>query len=216
MPPRFDNFIVGANQATVAELRRIAVADAGGGFVHGPPGSGKSHLLQALAGSVRGAQYLPLAALADQAEVALRATDADCLLIDQGEAVAGRAELEHALFDLFNRNRAARQSLLFAARAAPAQLGIALPDLASRLASLTRLPLQVLDEAGLRQAFAARAAARGLVVGEQVIDYLFRHAPRDPPSLFALIDRLDRQSLAEGRAITVPFLRQLLSGDAER
>lgn len=201
---------------SVVELQRIAAGGPGDGFLHGPAGSGKTHLLHALAHVRPGAQYLPLADLAERAEAAVRAADADCLLIDQTEAAAGQAGLEHALFDLFNRNRAAGQALVFAARAAPARLGIGLPDLVSRLASLIRLPLTVLDEAGLRQAFGDRAQARGLVIGTAVIDYLFRHAPRDPPSLFALIDRLDRQSLAEGRAITVPFLRQLLADTDDR
>ena len=208
---RFDNFVVGDNAATVGELQRLT--NGGGGFLYGPAGSGKTHLLQALANAVPGAQFLPLAALAEHAEAAVRATAADCLLIDQTEAAAGNPGLEHALFDLFNRHRAAGQTLVFAARAAPAQLGIVLPDLGSRLSSLTRLPLLPLNEAGLRQALAARAKARGFVLAEVVLDYLFHHATRDPAGLFALIDRLDRQSLAEGRAITKAFLRQQLRSD---
>ena len=46
---------------------------------------------------------------------------------------------------------------------------------------------------------------------QEVADYLLRHAERDMPSLLALLDALDRYSLASRRAITVPLLRELLN-----
>jgi DnaA family protein len=45
-----------------------------------------------------------------------------------------------------------------------------------------------------------------------VLDWLFARTQRDLGSLTALLDRLDRESLAAQRRITVPFLRELLEG----
>ena len=42
---------------------------------------------------------------------------------------------------------------------------------------------------------------------------MFAHTPRDLGSLAELIERIDRESLAAKRRVTVPFLRKLL-GDA--
>lgn len=49
---------------------------------------------------------------------------------------------------------------------------------------------------------------------EAAIDWLLTHAERDVPGLVALLDRLDRASLAEQRRITVPFLKQVLAAQA--
>jgi len=55
-----------------------------------------------------------------------------------------------------------------------------------------------------------RAAARGFELPVGTARYLLRRCPREAPSLFALLDRLDRASLAARRRLTVPFVRQLL------
>jgi DnaA family protein len=51
----------------------------------------------------------------------------ELLAIDDLDAIAGDRDAEHALFDLYNRCRAERATLLFAASAPAAQLGITLP-----------------------------------------------------------------------------------------
>jgi DnaA family protein len=45
------------------------------------------------------------------------------------QAVAGDKDTERALFDLYNRARESRATLLFAARTSHSQLGVQLPDL---------------------------------------------------------------------------------------
>jgi DnaA family protein len=67
-----------------------------------------------------------------------------------------------------------------------------------------------LDEAGRRELLRRRAEARGLQLDDGVLDYLFRRVGRDLGNLTALLDRLDRASLAAQRRLTVPFLRQIL------
>ena len=45
---------------------------------------------------------------------------------------------------------------------------------------------------------------------DAALDWLLVHAGRDLAGLAALLERLDRASLAAQRRITVPFLRQVL------
>ena len=92
----------------------------------------------------------------------------------------------------------------------PAALPLVLPDLRSRLEQCTRVALEPLDEAGRREVLRQRAARRGLELDDAVLDYLFRRVGRDLGALTALLDRLDRASLAAQRRITVPFLRAQL------
>ena len=59
-----------------------------------------------------------------------------------------------------------------------------------------------------------RASRRGLGMDDAAIDWLLRRTDRDLSSLTDLLDRLDRESLAAKRRITVPFLRDVLGGSA--
>jgi len=213
---RFASFVAGDNAAAVDLLQRAALqADTAWVFASGARGSGKTHLLVAACAAAaeqqRSAQYLSLRKLADPA--ALRALGgSDLLALDDVEAIAGNAELEHALFDLYNRCKVEKSTLLFAAAAPPAQLGLGLRDLVSRLSACAQAPLKPLDDATRREAVRQRALARGLELDDAVLDWLFAHTERDLGSLTALIERLDRESLAAKRRITVPFLRRVVAG----
>jgi DnaA-homolog protein len=56
-----------------------------------------------------------------------------------------------------------------------------------------------------------RAGARGLALDEGVLDWMLNRVGRDLGTLGALLDRIDRESLAAQRRVTIPFLRQLLA-----
>jgi DnaA family protein len=92
----------------------------------------------------------------------------------------------------------------------PAGLGLVLPDLVSRLEQCTRLALQPPGESARREILRHRAERRGLELDDAVLDYLFKRVGRDLGSLGALLDRLDRASLATQRRITVPLVRSVL------
>lgn len=216
-----------------AGLLEVLAALATGGqgvFLAGPAASGKSHLLLGCCAEAadRGASvlavreesgraeavYLPLRVFGARAADALAHQGAVGLAcVDDVDAIAGNRAAEVALFDLHNRVRDGGGSLLYAASAPPHQLALALPDLRSRLAQCTQFALVVPDEAQRRAILAGRAAARGLELDEAVLDYVFRRVGRDLGTLTALLDRLDRESLAAQRRVTVPFLRQALGID---
>jgi DnaA family protein len=189
-------------------------------YLAGNVGSGRTHLLIATCAAAnaagRTAQYLPLATLrAENADAAIRAFGgSDLLALDDVDAIAGNAVAEHALFDLYNRCRAENATLVFAATAAPSQIGLVLPDLVSRLSASTQIALKPPGESERRALLRERALSRGIELDEAVIDWLFAREKRDLASLFAVLDRIDSASLAAHRRVTVPFLRQLLSESA--
>lgn len=207
---------VDAAAGTIASLQ-AAAAGAGRDWLYlaGAPGTGKTHLLlgacAAAEAAGRRAAYLPMAAAGGRVGEALQAFEGhDLVALDGLDAIAGDRDDEIALFDAHNRLRAAGATVLYAAREQPDALGLVLPDLRSRLQQCARFVLAPLDDAGRREVLRQRAQRRGLVLEDAALDWLLRRVGRDLGGLAALLDRLDRASLAAKRRITVPFLRQTL------
>lgn len=216
-PPdqRFETYL-GAPAGALAQLQALAqVAGSDWLFLAGRGGVGKTHLALATCAAAeaasRRAVYLPLQVAAGRVRSALDALDGnDVVALDGVDAVVGARDDELALFEFHNHARSAGIAVLYTADAAPDALALTLPDLRSRLAQCTRIILSPLDEAGRREVLRDRAQRRGLVLDDAVLDWLLRRVDRDLASLTALLDRLDRASLAAQRRITVPFLRKTL------
>ena len=75
------------------------------------------------------------------------------------------------------------------------------------------IALEPLDEQGRREVLRQRGARRGLELDGPVLDWLFRRVGRDLASLTKLLDRLDRESMAAQRRITIPFLREKIGSE---
>ncbi|HJP98217.1 MAG TPA: DnaA regulatory inactivator Hda [Rhodanobacteraceae bacterium] len=216
-PPhqRLDAFWPGANVPALHGVTEVANGGAAWLYLHGASGTGKSHLLigacRVVIEANGSARYMSLAQLPAPRSEAIAAIDADGLLaVDDVEAIVGDGDAERALFDLYNRARVARARMLFAANAPPAELGLGLPDLVSRLSMCTQHALRPLDDAGRRAMLRVLAGRLGLRLDDEVLDWWFARQPRDPASLVALLQRVDRASLAAQRRVTIPFLRELL------
>lgn len=207
---------LGAPEGLIGHLRALAEGTAGDPlFLHGVHATGKTHLLVAACAHAEGhgrhAAYLSLRGVRGRAQAAVEGLEAaDLVAIDDLDAVAGERVDELALFDLHNRVRDAAGGLLYAAARAPEALPLVLPDLRSRLSHCARFALSQLDDVGRAQLLRDRAAARGLDFDEAALDWMLRRCSRDPGSLAAVFEQLDRASLAAQRRLTVPFLRQVL------
>lgn len=209
---------VAAPAGALAQLRALAQAPGADWlYLAGPTGVGKTHLALAACAAAeaagRHAAYLPLKAAAGRLRDALDAFHGELIAFDGVDAIAGHRDDEIALFDFHNRARGDGIAVLYTATATPAALALSLPDLRSRLAQCSRIALSPLDDDGRREVLRERAQRRGLVLDAAALDWLLRRVERDLSSLTALLDRLDRASLAAQRRITVPFLRQTLGVD---
>jgi DnaA family protein len=182
-------------------------------YLYGASGTGKSHLLQASCHLVgRGAVYLPLGELARfRPEDVLQGVEVLRLVcLDDVDRVLGQPDWELALFTLFNLARQHNSYLLVSGTAAPRALAIKLADLRSRLSWGIVYQLPVADDAEKMAILRYRASLRGLVLGHDVCNYLVSRAPRDMAALLGLLERLDRASLVERRALSIPFIKGVL------
>lgn len=221
-PPdqRLETF-VRAPAGAIAQLQALAGSEAVASgvrdalYLAGPAGVGKTHLLLATCAAAEAAghraAYLPMVAAAARARDALQALEGnDLIALDGLEAIAGNRDDEIALFDAHNRARAAGVALVYAARDIPDAIGLTLPDLRSRLGQCTRITLAPLDDDGRRDVLQQRAQRRGLVLEDAALEWLLKRVGRELGGLTALLDQLDRASLAAQRRVTVPFLRETL------
>jgi len=212
----FANYFPGRNAEVVNHLRACAHGDNNlPVLVWGVPGSGKTHLLHAAchAATARAEHpaYLPMRDALLWSPDLLEGLESCALVcVDDVDAVAGQPAWEEALFHLYNRVTEQGHCLVLSACAPPAELKLNLPDLASRLAWGLVLHLEALDENDKLAALQLRARQRGFELPIDVAQFLLRRCPRDTPSLFALLDRLDQASLAAQRKLTIPFVRELI------
>jgi DnaA family protein len=205
----FESFAVGPNAEVVAALRHSNALVV---WVWGAPGSGKTHLLQAVcAAGGDAAAYFPLArGLALPPDALLGFERSQILCIDDVGDVAGDRAWEQALFRVFNEAAEQRTRLIFAADAAPRQFTWTLDDWRSRAAASVVYQLRDLDDAGRVEALRLRAAQRGLELPLETSEYLLRRIPRDLTSLYEVLDQLDEASLVAQRRLTIPFIRDAL------
>lgn len=211
----FGTFLPARNAEAVQHLKSMAQGKAAGAaWVCGAPGTGKTHLLQAVcaeAGETMRAGYLPMAELGRLGPAVLEGfPQLDCLCLDDLDQVVGSHDWERALFGVFREIEERGGRLIAAAHAPPALLGWTLRDLGSRMAASAVFQLKLLDEAEQQEALRLHANARGFELPDETARWLQRRFPRDMASLYKVLDTLDEAALAAQRRLTVPFIRTVL------
>lgn len=210
-----DSYFTGPNGEVTAALR--AQAGPGGApllLVYGAPASGKSHLLQGLTAAAAtqvGAAYVPLRQFGDEAPDVLEGLEAlDLVCLDDLDAIVTRPDWVLAVLRLLDRLRAHGARCVVSAAAPPDRLGIALPDLVTRLAAAAVYGLRPLNDTDRQRLLLERACERGLQLAEEASRLLLAQLPRDTGSLLAALDDLDRDSLRAQRRLSLPFVADWL------
>ena len=172
--------------------------------IHGPLGAGKTHLSHVWQRRC-GAQRLEADEL-DQTFLEAWPGKGTALVIENGDLGVD----ETALFHVINLVREDQGYLLLTGREAPARWSVDLPDLGSRLAALTAVPLGSPDDQLIGAVLTKQFQDRQLRVPGDVVAYLVARMERSFAAIGQTVAALDTLSLTERRAITVPLARRVL------
>ena len=212
---REDFLVAPCNEAAVAWLDRWPDWPGPALVIHGPPGSGKSHLAEVWRRR-SGAEVVDAASLAHAAPGGGQAAAALVLDAAPGGGLGGLGGLggpidERALLHTYNSVAERGGHLLLTALAPPARWPLALPDLVSRLRVAPSVALGLPDDALLAALMLKLFADRQIAVAPEVPAYVVPRIERTFEAAASLVERLDRAALAEGRPVTVPLVRAVLA-----
>lgn len=202
---RADFLIGAANAKAIALIDRWPDWQSRSVLLAGPVGSGKSHLVEVWR-RASGAEAI--------AASALTISDAEALLTPGALAIedlhAGPID-EAALFHLLNLATERLATVLMTSRMWPAALPLTLVDLASRLRAAQPVELAEPDDDLLRRVITKLFADRQLIVDQGVIKFIVNRMERSLEAANLIVDRLDKEALAHGRAITTRFAAEALA-----
>ncbi len=212
--PTFDNFLSGPNAAVRAQL--LALADSLPSLPHAPAplylwgaaGSGKTHLLCALSQRLQAAGQAVGWFDAATPQPWHWSPEWRLVVIDDCDRLDEVAQ--HAAFALFVEAVAQGTQMAAAGRLPPVDLPLR-DDLKSRLAWGHVLAVQPLGDAETRAVLRRQSDERGLLLPDEVLDYLLTRFERNLGYLMRLLDALDTYALVNSRHITVPLVRALLA-----
>ncbi|KAB2897759.1 MAG: DnaA regulatory inactivator Hda [Burkholderiaceae bacterium] len=215
--PTLARFFAGPNEAVLQHLR-LWVEGSGPSarspvpvYLWGEAGSGKTHLLKAVREALReqGARVGWMDASTEEP----LAFDEDWAAVLLDEVHLYNTAQQAAAFNWFvNATSPATGSprwVLSAGELPPADLPLR-DDLRSRLGWGHVFQLHLLDETACRAVLRQEADARGVFLGDEVMDYMLKRFSRDLGSLMQLLDQLDSFALRTQRAITIPLLKNML------
>ncbi|QHI95412.1 AAA family ATPase [Aristophania vespae] len=180
-------------------------------WLWGPPGTGKTHLLQIWSQT----HHVPFyeasefdhAKLSEILEFDESRTPIKAIIIDHLDDLKDEVSLLH----LINRAYQKKIKILMAARQPPAWGRFTLPDLTSRLKATLTTYIEEPEDKLRATLLLSLLAERQLVVPQPVTDWLWRRLPRTGEALVEAVSRLDQAALAKGVSISRPLALEVLA-----
>lgn len=127
--------------------------------------------------------------------------DLDLFLIAHPKAVED-------VFHLVNAAMTDKTPLLLTAQRPP-QEWVSLPDLLSRLQAANHIELEEPSEDMIKIAYHKFFTDRGILVDNNVLDYLTIRSERSFASIRKTVELLDKMALEQSRKITIPLIKKL-------
>jgi chromosomal replication initiation ATPase DnaA len=177
--------------------------------LHGPAGSGKTHLA-AIWQARSNAQVVSAKELssgvAHDPVTPLIIEDVDSARVSPARDAALFALLEHAQVSA---------PVLLTGHEPPSAWKTTLPDLASRFSALLAFPLWAPDDELLAAIARKLFNDRQLTVPDAVIARMVTSLERSPSAMRDFVARADEQALAQGRAINLALVREMLAENSQ-
>jgi len=221
----FDSFVVcDGNAGALQFSRRIADAEDAENllYIHGPAGSGKTHLLKAI-GQVMGAHsrgmipYLSFREPVTAGELCSRFARAEALIVDDLQLMSDDGGLRAALWQVFNDFHSSGRKIVMAGLYAPRDLPFLDDHLVSRLLWGLVARVDVSDDHSRQMILKKIAGDRQVRIPDDVVDFILMTTSREVGDLISAFESVFRLSMVLNRRITLPLAREarerLLSGE---
>jgi len=206
-------FFAGPNEAALKHLQLWAGSPTRSPvptYLWGDSASGKTHLLKAVEHSLReqGASVGWIDATVHEPPEFNPAWSV--VMLDDVHLYT--AVQQHAAFNWFVNAQTHQLGVLAAGLLPPADLQLR-EDLRTRLGWGHVFQLHVLGEPERRAVLRQEADARGVFLGDEVMDFMLTRFSRDLGSLVGLLGQLDGYALQTKRAITIPLIKSMLENE---
>ena len=216
--PTLANFFTGPNEAAHQHLSLWLGQKASAAprspvptYLWGRTASGKSHLLKAVREALR--EQGATVGWLDASVQSPPAFNDDWAAVLLDDVHLYTVEQQQVAFNWFvnatNPKSGPQRPVLAAGELPPADLRLR-EDLRTRLGWGHVFALNVLSEPERRAVLRQAADARGVFLGDEVMDFMLTRFSRDLGSLMALLDQLDAYALQTQRAITIPLIKSML------
>ncbi|MEY4753742.1 MAG: hypothetical protein RJA44_1417 [Pseudomonadota bacterium] len=206
---QFENFLPGGN-AQWPHLQ-VALGQPSASlpvYLWGPPGSGKTHLLQAAVERQRALGWRVVQLDLHSEPPGDLEDGFELLVLDDCDRLD--AARQHLAFTLYVEATTFGATVLSAGRLPPVDLPVR-DDLRSRLGWGLIYQLVPPTEDEVRALLHREASRRGISFSDDVMDYLLKRRERDMGHLMKLLERIDQYALAARRPVTLPLVRQMLA-----
>lgn len=203
---RGDFFVSESNAAALAALDGWPGWPGAKLLLTGPEGAGKSHLVHVWA-EMAGAEVIAADSLARRDVLALAGRN---VALEDADRLAGDDAAERTAFHLHNLVLAEGGHLLVTAATPPAQWGLTLPDLASRMQGTASVAIAPPDEALLAAVLVKLFTDRQIDAPEALIRYLLPRIDRSFAAARKIVTALDEAALSTGRPLGVKLAGAIL------
>jgi len=212
----FDSFVVcDGNAGALQFSRRIADPDDPENllYIHGPAGSGKTHLLKAIgrsmsANSNKPAPYLSFRESVTAGDLSSRFIQAEALIVDDLQLMPDDGDLRAALWQVFNDFHSSDRKIAMAGLYAPRDLPFLDDHLVSRLLWGLVARVDVSDDHSRRMILKKIAGDRQVRIPDDVVDFILMTTSREAGDLIFAFESVFRLSMALKRRITLPLARE--------
>jgi len=228
----FDNYVSGQSNQIAVKIARAAAEDPGQVvynplFLYGPPGVGKTHLQYAIANRVlqkfpdkkvvcvRGDQFtnelISAIRAGETAEFKEKYRQADILLVDDIQFIAGKEATQEEFFHTFNALYEQGKQIVMTADRKPTEMTTLEDRLQSRFGAGILVAIEAPDYATRLSIIRAKAAGLSLELSEEVISYLAEHLTDNVRQIEGALKKIRAFRDLDNMALTLPNIARTVA-----
>jgi len=179
----------------------------------GPASSGKTHLAQIWINKIQRSLPVPIEIPLLQAQ-SINMKNVNKLINNHSYLVIENIDTninEEALFHLYNAYNVPNKFILLTSEVPLSKIAFKLPDLQSRLNIVPSAEILMPDDEMLTALVAKLFNDRQIIISQEILDYILKHAERSFDYIARLIEEIDDISWIYNRAVTIPIVKEAIT-----